>query len=127
MFIIKITGLICAYSIKSEIVISVYHNMNITKVNNKYKSYFVYIVAAILQFIFLIIWTSTQKGVIKKERNLNKIGNYEVDICSIGNESILSIIFGIDFLLLFIAITMAYRGRNSEFLFQYNNYYNNFY
>ncbi|ORX82022.1 hypothetical protein BCR32DRAFT_292924 [Anaeromyces robustus] len=108
--IIGITGFISSYSIKSEIIISVYNNRNITKSNNKYRSFLSYIIMGIIQTILLIIWTFTQKGVIQKERFKDNI-NYSYDICSYGNEYIITIIYSIDYILLLISIFMAYRGR----------------
>eukprot|EP00833_Pecoramyces_ruminatium_P017875 jgi/Orpsp1_1/1191907/evm.model.d7180000089309.1 len=110
--IIGVTEFISTYSIKLEIILSVYSNRNLTKINNKFKSYSLYIIACCVQFLLLIAWTFTQNGVEKKQKYLKNLGLYDYYKCSNGNEMLLTVIFGIDFALLILSVFMAYRGRH---------------
>jgi len=109
--------LICSYSIKSEIITSIYNNKKLTSLNNKFKSHLIYIVIAIFQLIFLVIWTFTQKGIVITEKYLHGIGYYNEKKCSIGNENILNIIYSFDYVLVILSIYNTYRGRNSKYFF----------
>ncbi|ORX69809.1 hypothetical protein BCR32DRAFT_250244 [Anaeromyces robustus] len=99
--IIGITSFICSYSIRSEIITSVYNNPNVThKSNYKFKIKIYYLVIVLIQFILLIIWSFTQRGLNVRKRYLKNVGYYDIEICSIGNEYILSSVYCIDYLLL---------------------------
>ncbi|ORX49381.1 hypothetical protein BCR32DRAFT_298617 [Anaeromyces robustus] len=114
--IIGMTGFISSYSIKAQIIISLYNNLVkstiIKKVNNNnYKSYILYIIFSIVQLFLLTFWTFTQKGVETKQKYLEDVGYYDYTYCSLGNETLLIIIFGFDYILLVLSIILAYRGR----------------
>eukprot|EP00833_Pecoramyces_ruminatium_P018411 jgi/Orpsp1_1/1192443/evm.model.d7180000093286.1 len=107
------TGFISSYSIKSKIIISIFNNRNLIKLNHKYKSYIIYIIIGIIQFLLLTFWTFTQKGIETKERLIKDTSVfYEYQKCSNGNVYIFSLIFLVDYVLLLISIYIAYRGRN---------------
>ena len=76
--------------------------------------YIIYSVISIIQFVLLLIWSFTQKGVIEKRRNLEDIGYYYYETCSIGNEHLLTAIFGISAGLLIFSIVKAFRGKDSK-------------
>ncbi|ORX69814.1 hypothetical protein BCR32DRAFT_272429 [Anaeromyces robustus] len=119
--IIGITGLICSYSIKSEFIISVYNNHNIRKSAYQLKSYMLYIIILVIQFILLVIWTLTQEGITTIDRYVNEIGFFfKENTCSIGSEYALNPMFGLDFILLMLSILMSYRGRNIPAEFNYS-------
>ncbi|KAL6590554.1 hypothetical protein U3516DRAFT_651457 [Neocallimastix sp. 'constans'] len=115
--IVGITGFICSYCIKSEVINSVINTKNITKINKKYKSFLLFWVIGITQFILLLLWTFTQKGIEIGKKYYNYIGHYDYEKCSLGNVLILKLIFFIDYILIIISIIVAYRGRKvpSEF------------
>ncbi|ORX60990.1 hypothetical protein BCR36DRAFT_579057 [Piromyces finnis] len=112
LLICGITGILCSFAIKNEIIISAYNNNSITKVNSKYKSSIIYIVVIIIQIAVLIIWTFAQSGVDIKYNNLSNNAPYIYKTCSRGSQPLLSIIFGIDYILLFLLIYISYKGRN---------------
>ena len=117
---IKITGNISCYSIKSKIIISIFNNKDLIKINYKYKSFLEHIFIGILQLVLLTFWTLTQNGVEMKKKYLkNKSIYYEYQQCSMGNEYIFSLIFFVDYILLLLSIYVAYQGRNSNFFFFY--------
>jgi len=107
-----LTGFICTHSIKADIILSIYKNKDITKKTSKFTSYIIYSMIGLVQIILLFIWSFTQKGVINAKHYITNDIYYDFENCSRGSEIILSIIFGIDYLLLFYSIFMAYRGRN---------------
>ncbi|KAG4106109.1 hypothetical protein H8356DRAFT_1631042, partial [Neocallimastix lanati (nom. inval.)] len=111
--IIGITGNISCYSIKSKIIISIFNNKDLIKINYKYKSFLEHIFIGILQLVLLTFWTLTQNGVEMKKKYLkNKSIYYEYQQCSMGNEYIFSLIFFVDYILLLLSIYVAYQGRN---------------
>ncbi|ORX41902.1 hypothetical protein BCR36DRAFT_374898 [Piromyces finnis] len=113
LIIISMTGYICSYSIKAEIIVSIYSNRRLSmKSNIQNKSYLVYILLSIIQFFLLSLWTIKNKGIELHQLYLDNVGYYTVSSCSYGNLNILNIIFSIDYLLLFLSITISYRGRN---------------
>jgi len=118
--IIGITGLISSYSIKSEIIISIYNNKKLTQSNYKMRTYLLYVIIFIFQLILLTWWTFTHKGVEERESYIKDVGSYKYNACSIGNENILTLIFLIDYTLLVISIIMSYRGRNIPTEFNYS-------
>ncbi|ORY86449.1 hypothetical protein LY90DRAFT_663100 [Neocallimastix californiae] len=118
--IIGITGLISSYSIKSEIIISIYNNKKLTQSNYKMRTYLLYVFIFIFQLILLTWWTFKHDGVTEKESYIKNVGSYKYNTCSIGNENILTLIFLIDYTLLVISIIMSYRGRNIPSEFNYS-------
>ncbi|ORX60989.1 hypothetical protein BCR36DRAFT_407975 [Piromyces finnis] len=111
MLICGMTGFISSYSIKAEIIISVFKNRSLKKSNNKYRSYFVYILISIIELVLLSIWTFGNK-IEKRIAYIENIGYYEYDSCSLGSEGILTMIFVVEFSLLGLSIIMAYLGKN---------------
>ncbi|KAL6594216.1 hypothetical protein U3516DRAFT_159172 [Neocallimastix sp. 'constans'] len=65
----------------------------------------------IIQIILLIHWTYNNNGIDKTLKTLDNVGLYKLDSCSHGNENILILIFGIDFILLGLSVILSYRGR----------------
>ena len=58
-----------------------------------------------------------KNGVVLVNRNLLGVGNYSVNVCSIGNESLFTAIFVLDYCLVVLSIIMSYQGRNSKYFF----------
>ncbi|ORX72576.1 hypothetical protein BCR32DRAFT_100871 [Anaeromyces robustus] len=110
--ILGITGFIFSYSVKSEVIIAIYNARNVIKSNNKRNTYTLYSIIIGMQVIMLIMWTFTHEGVILKNRNLKFLINFQYESCSLGNESILTLIFSIDYILLLLSVLTTYRGRN---------------
>jgi len=111
--IIGITGFICSYSYKSQMIISIYNNKRITNNNRKIKIHIIYIGLFVLQIVLLFIWSFSMKDGVKQiNRDLKNAGIYQISVCSTGNESLLTSIFVLDYCLLFLSIIMAYQGRN---------------
>jgi len=92
----------------------VYNSQKLTKTDYKNKSYYVYILLPIFQLVLLIIWTITQNEYTQK-RKYSKIAYYDYKICSYKNNSILNIIYAIDFILSVISIIISYKGRKSMY------------
>jgi len=111
------TVYICSYSVKAEIIASVYNRRTLTHITLQSKAYYIYYVMAIFQFILLVLWTMFNNGIVKEQKYLKNVGQYEEEICSIGNHYLINTIFVIDFVLLIISITNTYRGRNSKYFF----------
>jgi len=114
---LQMTGFISSYSIKAEIITLVYNNRRLTKTNNKYRSYFVYICIGLLEIFLLCLWTLIGDKIEKRVAHIEQIGYYEYDNCSLGKEGLLSMIFVIDFALLSLPIITSYFGRKSTFFF----------
>jgi len=112
LMIIGLTFIICSYSIKSEIIISIYNNKKLTTTNVKNKSYLKYIILSVSQVVLLIIWTITHEGIVSVRDNIEKIGYFNYNSCSTGNLYILSSIFILEYALLIVSIIVSYQGRN---------------
>jgi len=82
-------------------------------VKKKSNRYILYSAVATIQFILLIVWTLTQKGVLTKTRYYGDYIYYNYKSCSTGNKYILSLLYAFDYILLLSSILNAYRGRNS--------------
>jgi len=123
-------GLTCIYSIKSEYIISIYYNNNLKSINYKYKTYFLYLGISFTQIILLCIWILYKNGIENRIEYLEKIGNFNNEVCSYGNKTLLKLIIYISYSLLIFSIYTSYRGRNSKykikiyflFLFKLNIY-----
>jgi len=108
------TGYICSYSVKTEMIISIYNNRRLTMSNIKNKTHYVYYLFLIFQLVLLILWTLTNEGIGTKLKYINNVGRYTDQVCSTGDPYIINLMFITGYLLLMISIINTYRGRNSK-------------
>ncbi|OUM70033.1 hypothetical protein PIROE2DRAFT_1982 [Piromyces sp. E2] len=115
-YIIMITIFISCYSIKADIIISVYNNSSFDISIKKYKMHYFYISLLIVQILILSIWTKGSKIIVKNEIIIEKYGkaDYEYDSCSYSNNKLLNVVFCDVFVILLNSLILSYKGRKSK-------------
>jgi len=83
--------------------------------NYNLKSNILYIGIPFIQAILILFWVISNNGVEKKIEYIENVGNYEREVCSNGNETLLSLIIYISYILLFLSVLTSFRGRNSKY------------
>ncbi|ORX69806.1 hypothetical protein BCR32DRAFT_272423 [Anaeromyces robustus] len=106
-----ITGFICSYSVKNDLIVSIYNTNSITKMDYKDTGYFMYLILPIIQFILLILWSFTQSGTEIKNIYIKNVGSYPYTSKKTFVASIISVI---QLISCYVAITYQIENTDIE-------------